>query len=389
MITKIHVQNFRSLEKADLPLSKINVLTGLNNSGKTSLLQAMAMLKNIATNSNKPVDQLLMLPQKNFGGFSELIYNKNTNKKITFGITYKKKRNTIQYNISLAQNSGTFHIKYNEIENKNAAVKVNFPYPLNQEVQINDSLKTPLLNWNGISATPLDQTEKALQATEYINYALESIQGFDYVESDIKFSRILYGNVAITDYSTEEQIASAIAIDRNLEGKISYYFEKVFDEKFSVRPLIGTSNFHLQTQSKNTGFVTDLANQGSGQNQIIYLLARILRPQTSLICLDEPAIHLHPSTIGKLMQVLVEIADTENKQILLATHSEHLVNALIMQIVKKELKPKDLNVFYLEKQADATRIERQKINEDGQLEGGLKHFLDEELKDLKIFLKAQ
>ncbi len=56
---------------------------------------------------------------------------------------------------------------------------------------------------------------------------------------------------------------------------------------------------------------------------------------------------------------------------------------------KKELKPKDLNVFYLEKQADATRIERQKINEDGQLEGGLKHFLDEELKDLKIFLKAQ
>ncbi len=388
MITKIYVHHFRSLEKVEIPLSKVNVLTGLNNSGKTSLLQAMAMLKNIVSNPNRPVDQLLMLPGQNFGGFPELVYDKDKTRQIVFAVAVKDKRKVLHYGLSLRQNAGSFYLKSKEISEGTVSLNVNFPYPLNQQTQIDDKQGEAVLTWNGITVNPRSQSQSTIDLAAQINKVSETIQGFDYVESGIKFSKVLYGNVAVTDYSTEEQIAAAIATDRDLEGKISHYFEKVFDQKFSVRAVIGTSNFHLQTRDKHTGFVTDLVNQGSGQNQVIYLLARILRSPVSLICLDEPVIHLHPSTIGKLMQVFVEIANNENKQFLLATHNEHLVNALLMQVVKKALQPKALNVFYLEKHLKSTRVERQKVNEDGQLEGGLKHFLDVELEDLKIFLKV-
>ncbi len=388
MLSRMYVHNFRSLAKAEIPLSKINVLTGLNNSGKTSLLQAAAMLKNVVSNPNKPVDQQLMLPKHNFGGFSELVHEKNIRTQIVFGVTYKEKRNVMHYALSLAPDAGVFYLKSKEIEGESVSLPVNFPYPLNQQKQIKNKQGEAFLNWNGITFTPLTEDESAVAVAAYFNRAFQSIQGFDYVESGLKFSRVLYGKTAITDYTTEEQIASAIAVDRDLEGKLSHYFEKIFEEKFSVRFVLGTANFHLQTRNKATGFVTDLVNQGSGQNQVIYLLARILRKGVSLICLDEPVIHLHPSTIRKLMRVFVEIAEEEGKQFLLATHNEHLVNALLMEVLQKTLKPKDVNVFYLDKPAKATRIERQKINEDGQIKGGLKHFLDVELEDLRLFLKA-
>ena len=38
MISKLKIQNFRSIKDAELPLGKITVLTGANNSGKSSVI---------------------------------------------------------------------------------------------------------------------------------------------------------------------------------------------------------------------------------------------------------------------------------------------------------------------------------------------------------------
>lgn len=53
MISKLVIENFRSIEKADLPLGKITVLTGANNSGKSSLLYALLVLRDFLMNPNQ------------------------------------------------------------------------------------------------------------------------------------------------------------------------------------------------------------------------------------------------------------------------------------------------------------------------------------------------
>ncbi len=54
MITKLHLKNFRGIESAAVDLAPITVLTGANNSGKSSVMYGLLVLKNLAANPNQP-----------------------------------------------------------------------------------------------------------------------------------------------------------------------------------------------------------------------------------------------------------------------------------------------------------------------------------------------
>ena len=51
MISHLALKNFKSLKEADLDLRKLNILVGPNNTGKSSVLHALAFL---AQNSEEP-----------------------------------------------------------------------------------------------------------------------------------------------------------------------------------------------------------------------------------------------------------------------------------------------------------------------------------------------
>ncbi|MBE2214499.1 MAG: AAA family ATPase, partial [Opitutaceae bacterium] len=48
MITSIHFQDFRVIERADLPLGPFNLLLGPNGSGKTTAVNAVLALGDVA-----------------------------------------------------------------------------------------------------------------------------------------------------------------------------------------------------------------------------------------------------------------------------------------------------------------------------------------------------
>ena len=132
-----------------------------------------------------------------------------------------------------------------------------------------------------------------------------------------------------------------------------------------------------------------MVNEGTGVGQLVTMLAKALTEKNKFICIDEPEIHLHPTIITKLVAALIEIADKENKQFLVSTHSEQFVIALMHQVADEKLKPEEVNVFYLDKNGKETKIEQQKINRKGQIDGGLMNFYGEELKDLESFFQAK
>ena len=72
MIREIHIENFRSINRADLPLGKITVLTGANNSGKSSILYGLMVLQDFVMNPNQTLEELFALPFINRGGEVEI-----------------------------------------------------------------------------------------------------------------------------------------------------------------------------------------------------------------------------------------------------------------------------------------------------------------------------
>ena len=113
-----------------------------------------------------------------------------------------------------------------------------------------------------------------------------------------------------------------------------------------------------------------------------------MRDDARFICAEEPETNLHPSSIRRLAKSISKIAKEEDKQFLITTHSEALVVSFLTQIVKKELSADDVACYLVTKKGKVSHFERQKINEKGQIEGGLQTFMEAELEDVKAFLGA-
>lgn len=410
MITKLYIENFRSIEKAEVDLGKITVLTGANNSGKSSVIYALLALRNVVTKPNQNVDNFFNLSFINLGGLKNVYSNSSfLNDKVKIGVqietkyiphTYQSGKS--EFHVALGESNSYFKIKVVSPFSFTKKLDVSFPYPANKESRFSFkdvytdnliALKDETIVWTGLhfnSLNILEENSLESQLLRFIfNYPIYSLEDIDFVPIRRGFTQPYYSPVPLSSsrVSTEEEIATIISLDKDLIHKIAFYLEKIVDRHFSIYTTPGTAIFYLQTRHKETGFTTDLVNEGLGTNQLVTLLAKVLQKNNKFICIDEPEIHLHPSVISKLVGVLVEIAEKEGKQFLISTHSEHFITALLKHTHQKDISHEDVKVYYLKKEGQKTVFEHQAINEKGQIEGGLVHFYETELEDLSSLFK--
>lgn len=408
MITKLNIQNFKSLKKAELTLGKITVLTGANNSGKSSFIYSLLALKNTITNPNQSVDACLTLPFINLGGFQQTVFLKDESANIVLEIVSQENEIEVAYKLSMGKVTSFLEITCLKPYQFSAKLDIAFPYPANKVEEFefeNESLQVKY-NWNGIIANilsvsvggfmdnPLDPTQSVIinEATALLKRIFQlpitEFAKIDFVPLRRGFTQPYFNPVPLgAQITTEAEIASLLGNDRDLAGKVAFYLEKIVDRNFTVYSPPGIATIYLQTMDRKNGFTSDLVNEGLGTNQLVTILAKIMQKNNKFICIDEPEIHLHPTIIDKLVAVLIEMAEHEDKQFLVSTHSEHFINSLLKNVVEKEINNEDVKVYYLNKTRKETNTEFQEINADGQIKGGLKNFYDTELNNMKTFFK--
>jgi predicted ATPase len=398
MLSSLTIDNFRSIQAANLNLGKITILTGANNSGKTSVLYALMVLKNIVMNPNQTLDSCFNLPFINLGGFEEVVCMKQKPKNIRLAFvlnshTYYDTSLTLQNVYFLIDNSP------NQGEGMHI-IKATLPYSAQTfdkaEKEFSDSERI-ISSWNGFVGTAeatsiqgevsYDAIQRAKIIQNQLNEPSEALRRTDMIPLGRTFTKPLFSPVPLqTNITNEDELATVLANDRDLEGLVAHYFEKITNKVFQVRHITGTALFHLQTRDRETGFITDLVNEGLGTNQLITLLAKSLRTDTRFICVDEPEVHLHPSMITRLVGAMIDMTKQENKQFLLSTHSEHLVVSALEAVRQGVIAPEDVKIYYVKKESKTTTFEEQAINGKGQIEGGLKSFYADELGQVQGFL---
>ena len=108
----------------------------------------------------------------------------------------------------------------------------------------------------------------------------------------------------------------------------------------------------------------------------------------STIFIDEPEISLHPASQSKLSSTLVKISDKDNQQMIITTHSEHVLFGFLDAILQKRLKSNALKVYYFERIEGLTKVTPLEVTETGGIIGGLKGFFEADMKHLDNFLSA-
>jgi len=410
MITKLSLNNFRSIRDSEVPLGKITVLTGPNNSGKSSIIYGLLTLKNDVLNSNQAIDSFLNLGFLSLGGFAQTVFLKKENSDIILGIEVLGNEIKSQYTAVLGKKKSSLSLKTIKPYNISLDIDVTFPYPANKtaSAEIVGEFGKAQVVWNGITPNinVVQITEKEMlvpepketagvkegsieSLQESINAPIEELRGVDFIPLRRGFTKPSYSSVPMQpQLLTEDELATLLAANRELEGRVAYYLEQMIDRVFSVRSIIGTANFNLQARDRTTGLVCDLVNEGFGTNQLVTILTKCLREEVSTVCIEESEIHLHPELMDKLVDIFVKIAQNEEKSFIISTHSEHIVLSLLNQVANNKIKPEDVCIYYLSKQGKETKIERQEINDKGQIKGGLKGFYETELKQVKDFFNA-
>lgn len=92
---------------------------------------------------------------------------------------------------------------------------------------------------------------------------------------------------------------------------------------------VGIWDGHLVSKKfrkKSGAPIKDLMVEGSGFLQWLSVYALALNKELDVLLLDEPDAHLHPALQGHLMHKLGQLARENNKQVLLATHSTTILS---------------------------------------------------------------
>jgi predicted ATPase len=100
--------------------------------------------------------------------------------------------------------------------------------------------------------------------------------------------------------------------------------------------------------------------------------------------IEQPEVHLHPRLQSAVGDLLIDTVTSGRAQVLVETHSEHLVLRLLRRVREGLLDPAALAVLYVEQDdAGAAFVRRLEVDADGDLvDGWPGGFFDERLGEV-------
>lgn len=111
-------------------------------------------------------------------------------------------------------------------------------------------------------------------------------------------------------------------------------------------------DYEVKVRTRGSNTFTDIPDVGFGVSQVLPVLVQLYyAPANSIIIMEQPELHLHPSAQSALADIMIqaitarENAKPRNIQLIIETHSEHFLRRFQRRIAELQL-PKDSFAAY-------------------------------------------
>jgi predicted ATPase len=411
LITRISVQNFKGLENLTVDFSKLNLFVGENGTGKSSIVHALGILKRSLGTSGINTD----LPYLNLGPLQEIVPAGKT------ALIEVEGKLAVDLNPLVAP-ATEFNLKVAiDVQGlSDYSTKISFPTEItNTYTRYGFSKVEPTqLEFSGVTYN-LNPTSEIGGGFAVGGYAVPSgpdqyrlLQlGRDIAKSLMQLSTVISQALSRTyvvpplrgltepastllPSVTQElnpreglpQMGAALVsnltlLEPKIMDKIRSWMKETVNVDVDLRIIQGP-----QIKVLNPDRGTSLVNEGFGSNQLIFIFEEIARSEDdSFVAVEEPEIHLHPKAQFKLGQLMSKLAK-ENRQILLITHSEHIVSGVLTSVRQGVLKPEDVSIWFFRKEGEKISATKAEVDEQGKTSEGLTTFIKASVDELKEYI---
>lgn len=158
-----------------------------------------------------------------------------------------------------------------------------------------------------------------------------------------------------------------------------------------VLPQISQASLHYQFEiSKGQTKLFRPENTGFGLTYVLPIVTAVLNSRPGdLLLIENPESHLHPAGQSAIARLL-SIAAENGVQIVIETHSDHLLNGFRASVKNKIIAQSNLNLYYLSRDVDSAehvaKVASPQIDINGKIDKWPKGFFDEWDNNLKILV---
>ncbi len=454
MLKRLRIQNFKGWkDTGTIHMAPISLLFGANSSGKSSIGQFLMMLKQTI---ESPDRKAVFYPggrnsAVQLGSYQEMVFRHKPENKIEFAYRWSLPENlkfkdplTDQ---SYAGNEITFkarvglhdkdqvtlllldQIKYELIKNKSIILSIG----MDRKADTKSAYKVevhgyPIKRKQGRAWLPRAPVRFYGFPDEVVAYH----QNADFVqELNLRHEKLfeslyylgplrikterLYSWTGIEPESvghTGENTIAALLAARSrkisLGNKLWYRpFKEVIATKlkdmgliedFKVNPIsTQRQEYEVKVRTRNSMDWVDLPDVGFGISQVLPVLVQCFyAPPESIILMEQPEIHLHPSAQSALADVIIDVVNSKengvdrNIQLIIETHSEHFLRRLQRRIAEAEnaITQEKVSVYFANVARTPATLEPLDIDIFGHIRNWPEDFFGDEMGDIIEQAKA-
>lgn len=363
MLTELNLYQFKRFKDERIELLPLTLLTGINGMGKSSVVQSLLVLRQSFDRGELQNNKKLIIEDKelvNLISPDDMLCTDAEDTKVAITLADDK------------ENKATWAVK--------AEGKVN-TLPFEYENNVGDIYSSSLFE----NTFQYLDAERIGPRVNYDRLSLTRPHSPIGYRGEFVASRILD---ALN--SAEEVQLKKIVLNKNSKkvyDQISFWVSEIIypDTKVSIDASDATTVDIKYTFKDQATKTFNPMNIGFGFSYALPVIVAILTAKPgSLIIVENPEAHLHPKGQSR-MGMLIALAAESGLQIIVETHSDHLLNGIrviskgIEKYGKVESSIVKIHFFKREKQADDSYTNKRTLNilPSGKLTGWPSGFFDE------------
>lgn len=373
MIQKYSIHNYKIHRDTTLQLAPLTIFTGVNSAGKSSVFQTMLMLRESLLKRHS--SDILDLSGRSFDVDSKAF------ELINWGI-----EDPSCFTLGLTVDNGVFYefiysypapsaINPDMLRSKDGA-KVY----AEEELKEVSSLFTDQFQYiSAFRSGPVSIYHSSTEALEKHQVSGDMGRG--------EYAVMLYSRLQTTDI----QISALKHPDENsllVQDQVQAWMNEVtagvkIDVKESANEF--RLNLGYATQHGKNRYASAL-NSGYGVGYVFSIIVALLTARAgSFIIIENPEAHIHPAAQAAIMRLIAN-ATANGVQIILETHSDHIINAALVAMKKNIINRNALNVYYFTRNEETFVSEPVllHVGKDCRIKKAPKGFFDQMTSDLEV-----